>query len=256
MKIPTLRPGSNTFMVFSMLLLGVFSAVLVVVLDATELAPNRLTTTVLAKINANGPNSIPLPWAISVGGLALMAAGFFFYLCSFLLLAGPSFYVRQLAIRGRRAEDDLFLFVSTQALERFLPPSHARAQTRRFRDGFMYLLLTSSDSHIAAAARFSFTQLMFARSLGAVFCFYSLYVSWALALPLDWTCAIFLICWVAVCCLYGMGLSFYEVVMTSGVMIERLHEAAPAAPSLQPKVKALRAPRQRRRSAEPAPEPP
>ncbi|MDO9235662.1 MAG: hypothetical protein Q7U28_06455 [Aquabacterium sp.] len=220
MKLPTSRPGSNAFMVFSMLLLGVFAAALLLIFDYWFGTDRSLSTILLLKLH---DPKLPLLWITAVGGLTLMAFGFFFYLLSFFLLAAPAFSGRALVRQILPKDDDLFFNLSGIALARFLPQEIANRQSRKYRDAFLYLLLTSVDTQTASAARFSFTQIMYARSLGTVFIAFAIYTSWVLYLPILTSVAIVLLTWISVCVLYAIGLSFYETIMTSGVLIERLH---------------------------------
>lgn len=220
-KLPSSKPHSSAFMVFSMLLLGVFAAALIVVFDFWFYNERSLSFIVLRKIKET---EAPIVWIASVSGLTLMASGFFFYLLSFFMLTAPAFYVRQLFHRDRNAEVDLFRYVSDQALSRFVADHIAKSQSRKFMDGFMYLLLTSTDSQISSAARFSFTQLMFARSLAPIILLFSVYICYVTSAGTLAIIAIPFFCWLVLCVLYGYGLVFYENVMTSGVLIQGLHK--------------------------------
>jgi hypothetical protein len=222
MKFPALRPNSNAFMVFSMLLLGVFSAALIIVFDYWFPTERSLSTVVLRKLQ--GPD-VPLLWVTAIGGLTLLAIGFFFYLLSFLLLAAPAFAGRELYHRLLPRGDDLFFNLSEIALTRFIPKEVAVKQNRKYRDAFMYLLLTSIDSQTSSAARFSFTQLMYARSLGSLLVAFAIYISWVHSIGPEIAFLLVSATWVLLCALYAVGLSFYEVVMTSGILIEQLHVA-------------------------------
>lgn len=204
-----------------MLLLGVFAAALIVVFDFWFHNDRSLSFIVLRKIKEA---EVPIVWIASVSGLTLMASGFFFYLLSFFMLAAPAFYVRKLFHRDSNPEADLFRYVSDQALSRFVADHIAKAQSRKFMDGFMYLLLTSTDSQISSAARFSFTQLMFARSLAPIILLFSVYICYVASVSMLAIIAIPFCCWLVLCVLYGYGLVFYENVMTSGILIQGLHE--------------------------------
>jgi len=223
MKLPQAKPNSNAFMVFSMLLLGFFAAALVLVFDFLSGSDGRTISAVL--LRKLSELNVPLPWVASVAGLTMMASGFFFYLLSFFALAPPAFLVRSIAHRSSNTENDLFLHVSQSALERYLPPDVARRQNRKFRDGFMYMLLTSQESVISSTARFAFTQLMYARALGVVFLLFTAYVNWVFASNAITAGLTIATCWVAMSALYGVGLGFYERLMTSGILIEQLHKS-------------------------------
>ena len=222
MNLPTSKPGSSAFMIFAMLLLGVFAAAIVMIFDYWNPVENKSLTIIIMKKMKE--SEIPILWITTVGGLTLMASGFFFYLASFFFITVPTLILRYRTHPLSQSGEDLFTLVSSQSLARFVPTDIATVQSRRFRDGFMYLLLTSRDTPIAAAARFSFTQVMYARSVGGILLLFTAYVSWIHSLSPQALVGVVLLVWASVCCLYSAGLSFFESVVTSGILIERLHE--------------------------------
>ena len=221
MKLPSVKPNSSAFMVFAMLLVGVFAAALVIIFDYWfEVDKRSISLIVLRKLREN---DLPLIWISVVAGLTLMSTGFFLYLLSFFMLTAPAFAARQFMNSKRTPDNDLFLYASDLALKRFLPVEVVAKQGRKFRDGFMYILLTSRDSVTASTTRFSFTQLMYSRSLGTFFVLYTAYICWVLATDLNKSIALVAISWVGAVSLYGLGLTFFETVMISGILVERLH---------------------------------
>ncbi|MBL8389463.1 MAG: hypothetical protein JNK17_14720 [Hydrogenophaga sp.] len=223
MKSPIARPGTNMFMVFSMLLLGVFASALVVTFDFwiknDELA---LSTAVIRKI---AERNVPTAWVVAIAGPTAMSIGFFFYLISFFLLAVPAFGLRKFIEKiSKNQKIDIFQQVSEKTIKNYLPEGVTVVPGRKFSDAFMYLLLTSRDSHIASAARFSFTQIMFARSIGAIMIGFSSYLCWIQLIPLKSSILIIAATWVSLIALYGVGLTFFERVVISGILIERLHQ--------------------------------
>ena len=206
-----------------MLLLGVYASALVVTFDFwiknDELA---LSTAVIRKISER---NIPTAWVVAIAGPTAMSIGFFFYLISFFLLAVPAFGLRKYIEKmSSPHKDDIFQQVSEKTIRNYLPEGVTAVPGRKFLDAFMYLLLTSRDSNIASAARFSFTQIMFARSIGAIMIGFSSYLCWIQLIPLETSVLIVAFTWISLIALYGIGLTFFERVVVSGILIEKLHQ--------------------------------
>lgn len=242
MKLSPPRPSTNAFAVFSMLLLGVFAAALVVVFDYWFGGDKSLSTVVLRRLQES---KVPLYWVMAIGGLTLMAFGFFFYNLSFLAIAAPAFVVKQ-TLQFKIVS--IFERVSSTVMSEFPQLERSDSLNARFRDTFMYMLLTSRDSPSASAARFNFTQLMFGRSIGAILVVFSAYVAWTLNLPAASIAVTVALTWLPVVTLYVVGLAFFDNVMAAGIVIVRSTRDAEPSNSGSAPSRAITTPATRRRS--------
>lgn len=220
-KTPATNPSSNIFMVFSMLLLGVFFVTLIFLYDFWSGNGNGLSFLVIQKIQQSGMST---HWVVSIATLTLLANGFFFYLVSYFLLSIPAFLYRHYINEDNHPDAALFSYVSDLTISQYLPREIAEKQSHRFRDSFIYLLLTSTKSSNASNIKFLFTQVMFARSLGAIFVFYSAYICWVNGVGVGFSISVVLSVYVVMCILYGLGLNLYETAVTGGVLVQKLHQ--------------------------------
>jgi hypothetical protein len=206
-------------MVFSMLLLGVFSAVLVVMFDFWFGNEKSLSTIVAKRlIEAN----LPYIWIISVSGLSLLASGFFFHLSSFFIIAFPSIVLRDCILPSLYSSSALFAYVADHAFTLASADGLSSKASRGSKNAFLFMLLTSVSSENSANVRFVFTQLMYARSLGAIFVIFTAYACWVSSVALSIGVAIFL-CMLLLCSIgYLIGLRFFEDVMACGYLVEQV----------------------------------
>lgn len=219
-KTPATNPSSNIFMVFSMLLLGIFFVTIIFLYDFWSGNSNGVSLSVVQKIQQSGMSA---HWIISVATLTLLANGFFFYLISYFLLSIPAFLYRHYMNEDNHPDAALFSYVSNLTISQYLPREIAEKQSHRFRDAFIYLLLTSNKSSNASNVKFLFTQVMFARSLGGIFVFYSAYICWINSVGIGIAISVVAIVYVAMCILYGLGLNLYETAVTGAVLVQNLH---------------------------------
>ncbi|MCX7110088.1 MAG: hypothetical protein NTX45_08160 [Proteobacteria bacterium] len=218
--LPTNKPGSQAFMVFSMLLLGTFSSLLVVIFDFFQGNKSTLSSVVMNRLR--DLEGIPYATIIAISGLSLLAIGFFFYLSSFLIVAVPAILVRNLCTPKESWRSELFGYVTTEQLTLLTPGFMPERVSRRFRDAFLYMLLTGVISENSANIRFAFTQLMFGRSLGAIFVLFSIYACivsyssigiWSFIFP-----SLSFVIFVGG---YIYGINYYEDVMTCGFLVTK-----------------------------------
>lgn len=223
MKIPSVaeKPHNNAFMIFSMLLLGVFLSTIVFLFDFWAGIQGGISFVVIKKIQDSG---LGLVWVTSVAGLTLLSVGFFLYLMSFFLLACPVWLIKNKMSSKGNSDGETFVFVMNSVLRGFMPKKYVDNQTHGFKVSFAYLLLTSMNTVNASNIKFLFTQLMFARSLGCIFIFYSGYVCWALGVNSISLLSVCFLVWILAVILYRVGLKLYEVAICSSILIEGLHK--------------------------------
>lgn len=221
LKTPSINPTTNAFAVFSMLLLGVFAAAIVVLFDYWAGNDERtVSTIVLKKIQQS---NVPMTWVAAVSGLTLTSSGFFFYNLSFLFIAAPAFFFRA-QIKERFSRKSIFDEISERVIAESGALADGTSASVRFKDIYMYLLLANAEGRTASAIRFNFTQLMFARSIGMILIVFSAYAAWAVGYCIAAVVGVTFSVWVAVIFLYMVGLMFFDNVMAAGVLITRSRE--------------------------------
>lgn len=237
-NLPSTKPGSQAFMVFSLLLLGVFTAALVIIFDFWFGSDKSLSAIVSTRIrNAN----IPYILIVSVSGLTLLASGFFFHLSSFFIIAFPSIVLRDKILVRLYKSSDLFDYVAEHAFC-LTPAAKISARfDRGAKNSFLFMLLTSVSSENSSNVRFVFTQLMFARSLGAILVVFTAYACWVTSVALSVGVVIFLFM-LGLCSIgYLIGLRFFEDVLCSGYMVDQVRMQFKDKPSISksPSIKSV-----------------
>jgi hypothetical protein len=216
-NLPTNKPGSQAFMVFSMLLLGTFSAVLVIIFDLFQSDKTTISSVIIKHVKEF--DGVPYITIISITGLSLLAVGFFIYLSSFIILSLPAMLLRNIV---KNWKNGLFAYITTNELKEITTEVFSENTDRKFRDAFLYIYLTSEVSENSSNIRFAFTQLMFGRSLCCIFLIFSVYACLVSASYLGIWILIIPILFYALCIAwYIYGLDYYEDIMTCGYLVNK-----------------------------------
>lgn len=212
-------PGGHAFMLFAMLLLGVFAVVLVVAYEV--FAPGGIERLKGLLGDATHKDGLVYMSAI-VAVLALTTIGFLAYLASFFVIALPFQSLSKRSSRFRQlCSSALFDDMADQAIA-MNPRNELFIATLpvEVKDAFMFQLLTSVRSESAQILRFLFTQIMFARAVGTIVVFFSVYVSWRAGG--NWGIAFG--CVVLTLCLtiagYAAGVNYFRMVMANAFAIQ------------------------------------
>lgn len=211
-------PGGHAFMLFAMLLLGIFAAALVASYEVFALGIEHLTRLLGDATHKDG---LVYTFAMVVI-LALTTVGFLAYLASFFVIALPFRLLSNGSPRFRQlCSSALFEDMANQAIAiNRRNESFNATLPIEVKDAFMFQLLTSVRSESAHMLRFFFTQIMFARTIGTIVVFFSVYVVWRAG----WNWEAGFGCVVLTLCLaiggYAAGVKYFRMVMANAYAIQ------------------------------------
>jgi len=205
---PYFDGGKQTFMVFSMLLLGVaFLLGVYIAIDRSYLyASLDLLNNIQNKYNISGYV------VISTVLLAALSVGYSLYLLSFAIISSPTFILRRYSISNTGIRAEVFKRIS-----RIHPNISLAIMSDTQRYAYLYINTTRNDDSIAQTIRFAFTQVIFGRSMLLVFliCEY-ISISYIDILLLFF---IMFISWVCCVLLYFLSTLYMENLMNSAFII-------------------------------------
>lgn len=216
-SLPFFQVGSGSFMVFSMMLIGILTYILLLFVDIYFI-PSHITTNITyqlteSKIFQHFNEASVFNYITLI--ICTITIGFFMYIASYLVISMPAFYIRKCK----------FFKDSNERLDTIVKDSMNNSKIipkikidLKFQDAFLYQLVSNSNSLLAENTRFAFTQLMYARS--ALFVMLSVSLYYILLVNIEiWILLVLLYCCFII--IYANALTYYETIMICNYIINQ-----------------------------------
>jgi hypothetical protein len=149
----------NTFMIFGILLVGTFFILSLLTVDAFySIGFIEKITTLFNKLNLEDKSLVIV---LSFVTLSLYTIGFFIYISSFVLLSAPSWLLMTIIFKKNLFTENITekIFSESNNLKDY------QDGKLFFKRGFLYFLLRNTNNTVSSDIKFTFTQLMYARSV-------------------------------------------------------------------------------------------
>jgi hypothetical protein len=149
----------NTFMIFGILLVGTFFLLALLTVDTFYSIGFVEKLTLLAnKLNLNDKSILLILPFIT---LILYSIGFFIYISSYVLLSAPAWLLMTIIYKKTLFSENIInkIFLEYNDLQEY------KKGKLFFKRGFLYFLLRNENDTISSDIKFTFTQLMYARSI-------------------------------------------------------------------------------------------
>lgn len=162
-SLPFFQVGSGAFMIFSILLVGVLFYLLLAFVDIFFI-PNNTPHSVINQLQqyeifTDLKNFTFLHYTAII--TSTVTVGFFIYIVSYIFISFPAFLLREHKIfKNQKEKLKIIINHSFKELKEF----DLIKNDLKFQDAFLYQFVSNSQTLLAENTRFTFIQLMYARS--------------------------------------------------------------------------------------------